>query len=164
LRSVVLTAVCRTQAPEVCNEQPYDTSADVWSVGVIFLHLLTLRIPNSQALFRGNIPNLAHLERTYGADSCSCMCSMLQVEPASRPSPEKIEKSVEEAAARRGDFHAGDGGIRATHPGTPDRDPPPRKDIALGAVDVAEFEKPEGYGSRRVDFRQSTKICACLIQ
>jgi serine/threonine protein kinase len=108
-----LTAHMRdVQAPEVHNEQPYDQRADVWSMGVIFLHLLTLRLPNSQALFRGNIPDLVHLERTHGADSCSCMRSMLQVEAPRRPSPEQILLELREASARRGEFFAGDGGIR----------------------------------------------------
>ena len=98
------------QAPEVCHEQPYDQSADVWSMGVIFLHLLTLRMPNSQALFRGNIPDLVHLERKHGADACSCMRSMLQVEAPRRPSPENILKEVRQAKARRAAFSAGDGG------------------------------------------------------
>lgn len=98
------------QAPEVCHEQPYDQSADVWSMGVIFLHLLTLRVPNSQALFRGNIPDLVHLERKHGADACSCMRSMLQVEAPRRASPEHILKEVRQAKARRAAFSAGDGG------------------------------------------------------
>ena len=93
------------------NEQPYDQSADVWSIGVIFLHLLTLRMPNSQALFRGNIPDLVHLERTHGADTCSCMRSMLQLEAARRPSPEQILLELRKASARREEFYGGDGGI-----------------------------------------------------
>ena len=104
---------CVWQAPEVSSEQPYDTSADIWSLGVIFLHLLTLQTPSAQSLHRGNLPDLIHVERTHGAGACSCMRSMLQIESARRPSSEQVVKAMQEASAQKSNCDAGDGGIGA---------------------------------------------------
>lgn len=98
---------------------------------------------------------------------------MLQVEPASRPSSGKIEEAVKEAAVRRGDFHAGDGGIRATYQVTPNRDMVTPMDISFYFGKVSAFEKGAGDESQRVKRDQDHdqpqdelqhKGCACLIQ
>jgi hypothetical protein len=73
-------------------------------MGVILLHLMTLRAPKAQLLFRGSfgsIAQLARLETVYGAETCSCMHAMLQMEPAHRPLPEHILQDVKQAAAVR---------------------------------------------------------------
>ncbi len=73
-------------------------------MGVILLHLMTLRAPKAQLLFRGSfgsIAQLARLEAVYGAETCSCMHAMLQMEPAQRPLPEHILQDVKQAAAVR---------------------------------------------------------------
>ena len=71
-------------------------------MGVILLHLMTLRAPKAQLLFRGSfgsIAQLARLETIYGAETCSCMHAMLQMEPAHRPLPEHILQDVKQAAS-----------------------------------------------------------------
>ena len=34
-----------TMAPEVLGKSPYDSRADIWSIGVVFYSMLTKRIP-----------------------------------------------------------------------------------------------------------------------
>lgn len=61
-------------SPEVCDNQPYGFSADVWSLGVILYELLTLQLP-----FQA--PNLVVL-----------VMKILQSEP--RPPPERFSEAL----------------------------------------------------------------------
>ena len=92
-----------SQAPEVCCGQPYGTSADVWSAGIIFLHLLALKMPSLQSLFKGIIPDLQHLAIPFGLsfpETQACLRSMLQLEPATRPSSGQIVQLLVQAVSR----------------------------------------------------------------
>lgn len=85
-------------SPEIVESKNYSFKTDIWSLGVILYELCTLKPP-----FEGNsLPQLAMkivrgqytpVPSHFGWDIRNLVASMLNVEPAKRPSIEQILKT-----------------------------------------------------------------------
>lgn len=82
-------------SPEVWRDQPYDFKSDIWSLGCVLYELTALSPPfqasDMQGLYRkvirGQYPEIPS---TYSQDLGSLIHTLLQVNPALRPSCEKL--------------------------------------------------------------------------
>lgn len=82
-------------SPEVWRDQPYDSKSDIWSLGCVLYELAALGPPfranDMQGLYRkvirGQYPELPS---NYTQDLGSVIHTLLQVNPALRPSCEKL--------------------------------------------------------------------------
>ena len=145
-------------APEVTRQEAYDTSADIWSIGAIFLHLLTLRKPNPTALFRGDpLPVLPLLEHA-GAEEC--LYAMLQVAPQRRPSPAVIVERLKRGTACSMCTH-GDAGAHVEE-GLSNIDVQLSRNYGDGSKGTMEGRA--GRGDEMDEQASSGPPCACRVQ
>ena len=87
-------------SPEVWRDKPYNTKADIWSLGAIFYELATLRPPfvanDMQGLMRRIIRGVFQpLPSCFSRELQSFIASCLQVEPSARPSVDDLLASPE---------------------------------------------------------------------
>ena len=90
------------QAPERLLNKPYDTKADIWSLGCILYFLCTLKHPfqddqeesDKRAILEGRFPAI---QETYSAELKQLVARMLQVDPQERPDAEEILSTIEDA-------------------------------------------------------------------
>ena len=82
-------------SPEVWRDQPYDSKSDIWSVGCVLYELIALQPPfrasDMQGLYkkviRGQYPDIPS---SYSQDLASVVHTLLQVNPALRPSCDRL--------------------------------------------------------------------------
>ena len=145
-------------APEVTRQEAYDTSADIWSIGAIFLHLLTLRKPSPTALFRGDpLPVLPLLEH---AGAHECLHAMLQVAPQRRPSPAVIVERLKRGTACSMCTH-GDAGAHVEE-GSSNIDVQLSRSYGDGSMGAKEGRA--GRGDEMDEQASSGPPCACRVQ
>ena len=88
-------------APEIINNEVYDSKADIWSLGVTFYQLITLSLPfegNSEEEIQENIVkgNKKEIPKDYKIDPQFIVLinQMLSLKPDERPSAEDILKNT----------------------------------------------------------------------
>ena len=82
-------------SPEVWKDLPYDHKSDVWSLGCVLYEAAALKPPfraeDMQGLFRKVVKGeFQHLPRSFSSDLQSLIESLLQSDPAKRPTCEEI--------------------------------------------------------------------------
>lgn len=81
--------------PEVCNNQPYGTKADIWSLGVVFYELLALEQPFQATNLAALIVKIVGAQPKPLSDNHSeevrkLVEKMLRKDPSRRPSARKV--------------------------------------------------------------------------
>ena len=80
-------------APEVTDRSPYNSSADIWSLGCLIYELVTLHTPGFQMQSREEV--MDHIEQDkYGSGLKKIISSMLQRVPGMRPTAKQLIERV----------------------------------------------------------------------
>jgi NIMA (never in mitosis gene a)-related kinase len=84
-------------APEVWNSAPYNTPADIWSLGAVLYHMCTLRRPyegaSSHDLFMAVMTRCRQAVPDFYSDNLRQLVDgMLAQDPAARPTAEQIRR------------------------------------------------------------------------
>lgn len=82
-------------SPELCEDRPYNSKTDIWSLGVVLHELSTLSLPfraNSEAalvlkIIRSQIPSIP---KHYSASLSSLISLCLRRKPEQRPIAEQL--------------------------------------------------------------------------
>lgn len=151
--------ICFAQAPEVCCDQPYGLSADIWSCGATFLNMLALQPPSAQSLYRGSIPALAHLGESFGVsfgETHACLRSMLQVEPSMRPSSSQLVQALVKACSSH---IPEDGASQLSRPTS-------ERSLHLAKVEFKEVPRTPGDADllEASMLNRQKKACFCCMQ
>lgn len=82
-------------APEVCNGQPYDELSDVWSLGIVFYEMCTLRRPFEANDFYTLVQRILQQDVTpfktgLSSDFEAIVRKMLSKKPADRPTAQDL--------------------------------------------------------------------------
>ena len=82
-------------SPEVWKDKPYDNKSDIWSLGCVLYEMITLLPPFRATSMQGLANKVTRgvydpISSRYTADLQQMLKSCLQVNPANRPSCEKI--------------------------------------------------------------------------
>ena len=84
-------------SPEVWKDQPYDEKSDIWSLGCVLYELIALKVPfdgeDMESLYKKVTRGIyQRLPSEYSQELGSVIRSLLQTNPDSRPSCEKLLK------------------------------------------------------------------------
>ena len=82
-------------SPEIWKDKPYDAKSDMWSLGCVLYEAVVLHPPfrasDMQGLYRkviaGSYPDIP---KSYSADLSGVIKSLLQLNPASRPTCQQV--------------------------------------------------------------------------
>lgn len=82
-------------SPEVWNDKPYDSKSDIWSMGCVIYEMASLRPPFRAEDMEGLYKKVSKgqfkkLPSHFSVDLNNLIKSMLRVNPAHRPSAEKL--------------------------------------------------------------------------
>lgn len=85
-------------SPEVWNDKPYDSKSDIWSLGCVIYEMASLRPPfraeDMEGLYKAVTDGqFKKLPSHFSVDLNNLIKNMLKVNPASRPSAEKLLSS-----------------------------------------------------------------------
>ncbi len=82
-------------SPEVWNDKPYDSKSDIWSMGCVIYEMASLKPPfraeDMEGLYKKvNQGEFKKLPSHFSVDLNNLIKSMLRVNPAQRPSADKL--------------------------------------------------------------------------
>jgi NIMA (never in mitosis gene a)-related kinase 1/4/5 len=82
-------------SPEVWNDKPYDSKSDIWSMGCVIYEMASLKPPfraeDMEGLYtKVNQGEFKKLPSHFSVDLNNLIKSMLRVNPAQRPSADKL--------------------------------------------------------------------------
>lgn len=86
-------------SPEVWKDKPYDSKSDIWSLGCVIYEMATLKPPfraeDMDGLYKRVIKGAYQkIGDGYSKALSSIIKSMLQVNPANRPSAAQLLKTI----------------------------------------------------------------------
>lgn len=78
-------------SPEICQNKPYGTKSDMWSLGVVLYEMITLKHPFDANSMEGLLNKIvkgsyAPISKQYSSDLRQLVDSLLQKNPSQRPS------------------------------------------------------------------------------
>lgn len=94
-------------SPEVWKDKPYDSKSDIWSLGCVIYEMATLKPPfraeDMDGLFKKVVKgSYQKIGDNFSKALSSAIKSMLQVNPANRPSASQLLINLESKAEQYG--------------------------------------------------------------